>query len=545
MLCSLCGIETSYRDARGRVQRPSAEALMGVLRAWGVPVRSMSDVPRALEERRRPAARRVKGPRVIRAPRRCYEPPGGRKKEWGLFLPLHALRCGHGWGAGDYSDLADLLRWTAGQGGDLVGALPLLPVFLDRPFDPSPYSPVSRLLWGEFWVDPARAPEMEACAKARALAASPAFTRGMERLRRGDWVDYPTQMELKRRLLEELARFTFTRAPARRLELERFLRSHPEVEPYARFRAAREKSPAAVRYYLYAQWLAHAQIKQIRAVSRRSGARLYLDLPLGVHPAGYDAWRYSEVFASGASVGAPPDSFFTRGQDWGFRPLHPERERETGYRYSIASIRHQMSAAGALRIDHVMGFHRLFWIPQGFPANQGTYVRYHPEEMYAVLARESRRNRCAVVGEDLGIVPQEVRAAMSKHGLRRMFVVQFEMAPGSLRLARRPPRGCLAALNTHDMPPFAAFWKGPRPAQALRRFLRLLASGPARTLLVNLEDLWGEKRPQNVPGTYRERPNWRRKARYGLAEFRRMPAVLETLKEITRLRGLQSRLDKG
>jgi 4-alpha-glucanotransferase len=314
---------------------------------------------------------------------------------------------------------------------------------------------------------------------------------------------------------------------------------------------------AARRYQMFVQWLAQEQMDAVLAACRERGVKFHLDLPLGVNPDGYDVWRERDSFARGASVGAPPDAFFTKGQDWGFPPLHPPRVREGGYRYVIDYLRFQMRHTGLLRLDHVMGLHRLWWVPRGASAADGAYVSYNADELYAILSLESHRHQTMLVGENLGTVPPAVNGSMKRHGIRKMFVLQYETHPDAKQTLREPPRDCVASLNTHDMPMWAAHWKGldiadrrklglmtseqaraerKRRAQlraALVKFLRrkrLLTGRPnARTVLhalltflgrsraelvlVNLEDLWLETRPQNTPGTCTERVNWRRKAK--------------------------------
>ena len=278
-------------------------------------------------------------------------------------------------------------------------------------------------------------------------------------------------------------------------------------------------------------------------------------MPLGVHADSYDTWRERNSFAEGATVGAPPDAHFTGGQDWEFPPPHPQRAREDGYRYLIESLRHVMRHASILRIDHVLGLHRLFWIPDGTDGGDGVYVRYPADELYAILVLESHRNRTILLGEDLGNVPPYVRPAMARHGLLRSYVLQFELAFGH---APDPPdRSQVASLNTHDTELFAAFWQGLPDAQrrsaltgllagegvadgdfadagqAQRAANSWLAKSEASTVIVSLEDLWQETEPQNVPGTSeRARSNWRRKARHSLEEIRDMPAVTETLSAV-------------
>ncbi|MCR4419701.1 MAG: 4-alpha-glucanotransferase [Clostridia bacterium] len=512
---------------------------------------------------------------LIVAPRRAYPTPKGRA--WGIFLPLYALRSERSWGVGDFSDLSGLASWVAGLGGGTVGTLPLLAAFLDRPLDPSPYTPVSRLFWNELYLDVSRAPELAACPQAREVVASADFRRELNRLAAEPGVDYRRVLNLKRRVLELLARECFARRPQGSPELAAWAAGHPRARDYARFRAAVELrgetwpswpermregrleegdfSPEGERYHLYVQWLAERQLQDL---VRGSGAGLYLDLPLGVHPHGYDVWREREAFATEVSCGAPPDPFFRQGQNWGVPPLHPGWLREQGYAYYLACLRHHLRYARVLRLDHVLGLHRQFWIPKGMDPRQGVYVRYRAEEFYALLSLESHRHRAIIVGEDLGLLPRPLRAAMKRHGLWGMYVFQLEhpFSPGP---GRAVPARSLACLNTHDTLPFAGFWDelGSAGQSALKEWLRrsgvlrgepgereqvlaaclrYLAAGPAGLLMINLEDLWLETEPQNVPGTGWERPNWQRRARYGLEEIRRLPAVRQILEEVNALR---------
>src|SRR5690606_31991443 len=280
-------------------------------------------------------------------------------------------------------------------------------------------------------------------------------------------------------------------------------------------------------------------------------ASLYMDLPLGCHPEGFDTWRWRDQFAD-ARAGAPPDLFFKGGQDWGFPPLHPGRARAAGHAYWVASLRHVMRMSAMLRLDHVMGLHRLYWIPRGLPTSQGVYVRYPEEELYAVLCLESHRNRTELVGEDLGTVPDEVRAAMDAHGLRRMYVIPFELDPERAKLPP-PPAASVASLGTHDLPPFRGFLEGrdlgerpedertarrawtaalaralgtpdARPESLLPAALRSISASAARLVLVALEDLWLETEPQNTPGTSGAE-NWSRRARHWMEELDALPEV--------------------
>lgn len=521
---------------------------------------------------------RTETTRVIRAPRTTWDP---RRRGWGTFLPLYALRSRDDWGTGDFSSLEALLEWTASLGGEVVGTLPLFAAFLSTPFDPSPYAPVSRLFWNELYVDPAAAPELESSPLARERMASDAFRRRLRQLHRGSLVDYREAAALKREVVEDLARVFFSADGWRAEGFHRFLAENPAANDYARFRAAAELwerpwrewpermrdgelaegdfAEEAARYHLYAQYLAD---RQLSGMADRDDAGLYLDLPLGVHPDGFDVWRDSDLFVEGVSTGAPPDDFFRGGQDWGFPPLHPQRMREDGYRYLSAVLGTICRAADVVRIDHVMALHRLFWVPHGMRATEGVYMAYPSEETWAVVCVESNRHRTAIVGEDLGTVPPEVRDAMAERAARRTWVLPFALQSDPPRLDPPPARSA-ASLDTHDTATFAAWWEDLSPERrrdailaleaagtgvrgdledlpeteqgraVLLAALRFMSDSEARLLVVNIEDLWLETRPQNEPGTtMEERPNWRRKARFGFEMLREMPDVVEPLRSV-------------
>jgi 4-alpha-glucanotransferase len=384
---------------------------------------------------------------VIAAPRQAYEgdsSAGG----WGCFVPLYAVRSERNWGAGDFTDLQNLAAWTAELGASVSGTLPLLAAFLDDPCEPSPYAPASRLAWNEFYIDVLRAPELAACPRAAELVHSTDFVLDVAQLRDAEYVDYRRNMALKRRVLEMLADEFFERKPRQRLiEFERFVNQHPHVEDYAAFRATYERrrepwdrwsqplrdghladsdyDPRAKRYHMYVQWIA---TQQLESLGDAANGGLYLDLPLGVRPDGYDVWRWNRAYACGASAGSPPDPVWTTGQNWCFPPLHPQRIREQAYQHVRDYLGHHMRLARLLRIDHVMQLHRLYWIPQGMEASQGVYVRYRPDELYAIFSLESHRHQTTLIGENLGTVPPEVDQAMDRHSLKQMYVVQYEIA---------------------------------------------------------------------------------------------------------------------
>jgi 4-alpha-glucanotransferase len=568
---------------------------------------------------------------LISAPVRAYEDPAQQNTEWGCFVPLYALRSERNWGAGDLTDLRDLAAWSNELGARVTGTLPLLAAFLDEPFEPSPYAPATRLAWNEFYIDVTAVPELKECPAALAMVSSPEAVEATAVLRASEHVDYRRVMAAKRRVLEVLAADFFSRAASpRHDEFKQFIDQHPYVEDYAAFRAVGEQRreswqqwPRSMRdgtisdrdvdlrlkqYHMYVQWIA---TEQLESLAHDMDGGLYLDLPLGVRSDGYDVWRWRDAYACGATAGSPPDPVWTKGQNWCFPPLHPERIRQQGYQHVRDYLSHHFRIARMLRIDHVMQLHRLFWIPNGMDATQGVYVRYRPEEFYAILNLESHRHRTMLIGENLGTVPREVDQAMDRHGMKRMYVVQYEVAGGndpdpSAAIVAQPsseskvasqnhsarlskvPAGALASLNTHDMPTFAAWWNkldfpvrqqlglvsetdarlemeqfdktkkgllewldagrwiaGPQreDVDVLSALLHYIAASDAGVVMVNLEDLWLETEPQNVPGTGPELPNWKRKVAKTTDELTRSAQVRSILTAVAEWRQ-QSQLAK-
>ncbi|MGE3678948.1 MAG: malto-oligosyltrehalose synthase, partial [Burkholderiales bacterium] len=346
---------------------------------------------------------------------------------------------------------------------------------------------------------------------------------------------------------------------------------------------------ARIEYYEYLQWQAQRQLAQAseRCRARGLAVGLYLDLAVSVDRAGSDTWTQQACYAPQASVGAPPDEFNPNGQDWGLPPLRPDRLRDSGYALFIATLRANMRSAGALRIDHVMGLMRLYWIPPGRTARSGAYVHYGLEEMLAIVALESERSRCMVIGEDLGTVADEVRAALSRRGVLSYRLLYFERGEGgTFRPAGEYPREALVAVSTHDLATLAGWWTGrdlalrrelglfpdqasyerqlveraqervrlmlalqhagllpqdavveptgsqvltPALAEAIHAFV---ASTPSRVMMVQLEDVVGEVEQANMPGTTDQHPNWMRK----------LPCTLDALFADARCRGLAATL---
>lgn len=495
---------------------------------------------------------------VLSAPRHL---PGVAPPRLGLWVPTYGLWSRTDGFCADFEALRRAASWALARGAGVLATLPLFAALLDEPCEPSPYLPASRLFWNELFVH---------LPGSRGPAAA-------------ELVDYQAAFAERRALLEE----SWRELPDRRKEEVRaWARQQPWLAQYAAFRAYLERhrrpwrawpegarsgvrldgtDPVARDVYAYAQWLAD---RQLQAVAE-TGVWLYLDLPLGAHPDGFDPWQFRGLFVEGVSAGAPPDPFSALGQDWSFPPVHPQRAREDGYAYLRACLARLFRVARMVRLDHVMALHRLYWIPKGFPATEGVYVRYPADELYAAVMLEALRAGAVVVGEDLGTVPGAVRRELKRRGLWRMYVLAFEAGSEPLR---PPAADTVASLGTHDTAPFASWWEGldlvelhglgrmtaeqmsaerdrrravvtalarqlgvrdPSPRTALQAALRWLAESPAGSVLVHLEDLWLETACHNVPGTTADQhPNWRRRLRYPVEAWDELPEVSETLQDL-------------
>ncbi len=522
---------------------------------------------------------------IIAAPRVAWRPAAGQERRWGIFVPTYALRrTDQPSGIGDLADLEAAFDWLAARGGQVVVTLPMLATFLDEPSEHSPYAPVSRRFWNELFLD------------LRQVAARADVDLGPAE---GELVDYPAAWAPRRRVLAQMAHRLVDDG-----ELTHWVSQNPQAETYARFRAVgvrhgrdwrqwpklmtqdlpHDFDKAEVRLHLTAQWLMDRQLARLgRKVSAR-GQLLALDLPLGSHPDGFDVWQHQDLFVAGMSVGAPPDSFFTKGQDWGFPPIHPARSRESGHAFLQECIRHHVRHAGLLRIDHILGLLRLYWVPHGVGPDHGVYVRYPLEELLAIIALEASRVGAMVVGENLGTVPPDITAAMTEHGISGCSVSQFDVLDlhgDPQRPLPVPASGSVATLNTHDTATFAAFWSGEEArdraslgllddhelAEAVARadhlrgvlhhrldlgtgsegegsetvnaaaaLLGLAAQSEAALVILNVEDAWAEPKPQNVPGTTSERPNWRRRIAVPLDQWDEHPGLAQLVEAITRAR---------
>lgn len=437
-------------------------------------------------------------------------PAPGRLGGASLFVPTYAL-WDHDHPLPSFGLLGQLARAVGALGVDVLTTLPLFATFLDDPFEPGPYSPASRLHWNEAFLDDDALPS----------APVPALGRHL------DWAT------VGRRRRDQLRRAAAELDEHGETELDTFLRRRPDVVDFARFLTRRigdgddsAGGPPALeqRSHELAQMLADRQLAALaRAAHDEGAAGLAIDLPIGGHPAGFERWAYPELFAEGFDIGAPPDMFFTEGQNWGLPPQLPGAGRRSGYRLWRDLLTRAGEHAALVRIDHVMAVHRLWWVPDGFSAAHGVYVRYPRHELLAVIAATAAANDTVVVGEDLGTVPAEVAEALAEWGMLGMHEEQFHMVPpmlphdGLAEIAART----VAGIRTHDMQPFAAFVEEQGPAltdyrrrladslgrevgdaywSLLDAVLEHLVGSRSALVTIDLDDLTGEQEHHNVPG---------------------------------------------
>ncbi|HKU66839.1 MAG TPA: 4-alpha-glucanotransferase [Candidatus Baltobacteraceae bacterium] len=491
---------------------------------------------------------------LIAVPPHAYVPEElERRGRWGIAAQLYSLRSGENWGIGDFGDLDRLVGIALDAGAACVALNPLHALHLTSPRAASPYSPSSRFFLNPLYID---VPAARATLGAGDwdLGASEMLLRS---LREADLIAYEAVAQVKLRALRELyehhdrraetfERFrTFVREGGEGLQylavyqaLASFFNArdpaahgwlqwpaqfqNPQSADVAQFARAH---PAQVEFYQFLQWLADEQLARAARGAAPMTIGLYRDLAVGVDAASADVWMDREAFCAGISAGAPPDPMNERGQNWGLPPLNPRVLRRRAYKPFVDLLRANMRYAGALRIDHVMSLMRLFCIPEGMPASEGTYLRYPFEEMLGVLALESLRNRCTIVGEDLGTVPDGFRDRMARARVFSCRVLYFEDDPA------RYPRDAVASTGTHDLPPLRKYWEqngvvceGADDDTVLRLVIetyRRLGSGAALLVLAQLEDLLLVREQVNTPGTVDELPNWQQKIPVALEDLPR------------------------
>ena len=549
--------------------------------------------------------------RLIVAPDRTYLPDGLRAA--GIAVALYGIRSERNWGCGDFRDLQGLTDWVADEvGGSFVALNPLHAIHNRRPYNTSPYLPNSVFYRNFLYLDLESIPDFAHCRRAQRLWMTPEVQHEVMALRASDFVEYERVHALKMRFLKLLfaAFLRERRSGSPRAQLfeeyrtregeplvhfatysaldEWIHRRNPQIwiwpdwpEPYRdplspETQAFRRKHWRLVLFYQYIQWQIEIQLANAQQHARDKGLSigLYHDLALATDRYGADLWAHRSYFAAGCRVGSPPDDFNPKGQDWAFPPPNSARHRESGYQLFIESIRQNCRHGGALRIDHVMRFFRLYWIPDGADAASGAYVRDHWEDLIRIVALESVRHRVIVVGEDLGTVEPEVRDALARFGILSYRLLYFEKdEAGRFKKYSAYPQQALVSSTTHDLPTLAGFWIGediearrrvgaladeasyreqlrarsaekqkmldalleagllpdwfPRSATEIPELtgevhnavVGYLASTPSMLLLINQEDLTKEIAQQNLPGTTWQYPNWSRKMHFRLDEL--------------------------
>jgi len=485
--------------------------------------------------------------RLIVSPGRCPVPA---RRSWGWAVQLYATRSSESWGMGDLADLRRLGRWAAGLGASTILINPLSAALPLRTQQASPYYPSSRRFVNPLYLRVEEVPGASGLGGGLERLSAAGRALDADRV-----IDRARVFDLKMEALERL----WAKGTGAGDDFERWVRERgaslwefaifcvlvehhgggwhgwpsehrrPTSPAVARFADAHAER---VRFHEWLQWLAE---RQLAAAATEIG--IMQDLPIGVDPGGADAWAWQDALATGASVGAPPDRFVTRGQDWGLPPFVPHRLRALGYGPFIETIRASLRRGGGLRIDHVMGLFRLFWIPRGLPPAQGAFVRYPADELLAIVALESQRAGSIVVGEDLGTVEEGVRERLAAEGILSYRVAWFEEHPPA-----DYPELAMAAVSTHDLPTIRGLWTGADVAEQRRlglvdddaaldstraRLVQLagqpedaavsdvieavharLAEAPSLLVTATLDDALAVSERPNVPGTSSERPNW-------------------------------------
>ncbi|HUH72214.1 MAG TPA: 4-alpha-glucanotransferase [Mycobacterium sp.] len=506
----------------------------------------------------------------------------GARRAWGLATQLYSVRSRQSWGIGDLTDLTDLAVWSASRhGADFVLVNPLHAATPTTPMEPSPYLPTSRRFFNPLYLRVEAIPEFADLAKrgrVRQLRSDVQHRAGQL-----DTIDRDSAWAAKRAALKllhrvprsagrELAYAAFREREGRSLDdfatwcalAEKYggdwhhwpdFLQHPAAAGIARFV---EKHSDTVDFHRWLQWQLDEQLAAAQSHALRAGMSLGImgDLAVGVHPNGADAWALQDVLAPGVTAGAPPDEFNQLGQDWSQPPWRPDRLDEQEYRPFRALIGAVLRNTGAVRIDHIIGLFRLWWIPDGAPPTRGTYVRYDHEAMTGIVALEAHRAGALVVGEDLGTVEPWVRDYLLLRGLLGTSILWFELdrdGNGGPLPAERWREYCLSSVTTHDLPPTAGYLAGDHvrlreslglltrpvgeelksdrahlaawmaelrrvgllgdheddPEQIVLALYRYLGRTPSRLLGVALTDAVGDHRTQNQPGTTDEYPNWR------------------------------------
>ena len=543
---------------------------------------------------------------ILVSPRTAYQPPLlEQQKAWGVNVQLYSLRSKHNWGIGDFSDLAYLIEKSAEHGADFVGINPLHLLYPSVPEWASPYSSSSRRWLNFIYLDVTALPEFKLAKSVQNWVNSADITNLIQSLRDQDTVNYSAVTELKLSALEQLFAFSQRSKSAaiikRREAFAAYQKEQGEAlvlqglfnvldkiehadqqaeentigwlgwrEEWQYLTAAKRKAlikqhKSEIDFFAWLQWLTEQQLNDLKHLCQKVGMRLgiYGDLAVNSSRGSVDVWSQPELYCVKASVGAPPDPLGPVGQNWNLPPYNPSQLKATGFAAVITMLRANMLHFGILRIDHVMGLFRLWLIPEGKTAADGVYVHYPFDELMAILAIESQRNQCLIIGEDLGTVPDEVRWKLNEFRIFSYFVLYFAQRNRQYPHANEFPRNAYATIGTHDVPSLQSFWHcrdlalfdelnilkgdvlkekydqrvidkqamidslhrdgylppdyhGDALSMAMhdnlnRQIHRYLANSQSALIGVQLENLIGQEISFNLPGTSTEYPNWQKK----------------------------------
>ena len=546
--------------------------------------------------------------RLIVAPESVYQPKllanGGRMN--GLTMHLYSLRSERNWGIGDFTDLLNLMKYAAEKKLDFVGINPLHALFTSKPAFASPYSPSSREWLNPIYLDVEKVGAFTYNEQLKNWLAQPKIRQRIAALRITETVTYTAVWACKRDALHmafnAFEQDTCEAAKNERAAFEAFVLEkgkalqgfglfealdqyysrpgqvgwqswpsefhQPDGEAVEKFARNHERE---IRFYMWLQWLCAEQLREVNQAAAKYGVKLgiYGDLAVGVARGSADTWLNRQDYCMDLSVGAPPDPLGPTGQNWDLPPLNPLMLKHTGYEKFAHLLRENMRLYGVLRIDHVMALCRLWWVLNGKTADFGAYVHYDAEVMFAILALESRRNRCVIIGEDLGTVPDEARHLLNRYQVFSYKVMYFSKGWNGFQLPEEYPEQAITVISTHDVAPLAGYWTGKdldtmfklgtlpdaaafqtalderehdkadlldklketgclgadvqMPAKADETLLAALhkygALSRSKLYAVQLENLLGVIDNLNVPGVTEGYPNWAQKMPVSLEDF--------------------------
>lgn len=517
---------------------------------------------------------------LIVAPARAFEPDWALSGQrlWGFSVQVYTLRSERNWGIGDFTDLCGLIDCASSKKSSFLVLNPLHALDGNAPQQCSPYSPNDRRRLNPLYIAAEREPEFQASPSLREMVTKPAWQERLAALRSGDNIDYVAVAQCKREVFVEMFGYFVAehlgKNTARARAFYAFVEAQgPSLLEFAQFEAARLHSMDSLqresdpRFTLYLQWLAESQFEACQQLAKDRGMRIGLirDLAVGGDGGGAEVLLNRDLYCELASIGAPPDPLAPQGQNWGLPPVDPNALRASGYRHFIGLLRSNMAHCGALRIDHVMALMRLWWCPRYPGRGVGAYVQYNVDELFAILRLESIRNRCVVIGEDLGVVPPEVRTFINPSAIFSNTLFYFEKYDDyHFKKPEHYNAKALAMVANHDVPTLAAWWNGsdlklrrslelintedelhqqlnarqeekrqvlhwlgdqwllPAPWQGdceckpfdlvlCAAIFRCCARSASQMVSIQLEDLALLETPINIPGTSSEYPNWRRR----------------------------------